>query len=110
MADPFTSDKDWHLTVKLDLAHLEWRCVPMTHEIADKTAVLRKLFGTLPIRYASGLYDAFVPAHVVHEPDETMIQDRDFLFKHLLHLRVRYSLGISHSMMSLMIAPMRMTK
>ena len=92
MSNPFPRNKYRHPAVELDFTHFKWRRMPVTQEIADKTAVLRRLFGALPVRYSSGLDDGFVAAHVVHEPDETFIQNRDFLFKEVLQRCVSYSL------------------
>jgi hypothetical protein len=39
MPHVLSSDEDWHFDVKLELHHLEWRSVPVAHEVSDETSI-----------------------------------------------------------------------
>jgi hypothetical protein len=45
-----SSDVDWHLDVKLEFHHLEWRGVPVSKEISYKSPVSSGCFSPISIR------------------------------------------------------------
>src|SRR5579859_2778074 len=87
MPDPLTSHEDRELDVQFDLTHLERRRVAMPHEVVDEPGVLADLLGPGAVRHARRLHDRGVVAHVVDDPDEPVIEDRDRLVEKRLHRR-----------------------
>ena len=85
--DPLARDEDRQFTMILDLAHLKRRGMTMAHEIADKAAVFAQPASATPIRDAGGLYHRRIITHVVDDPNEAVVEDRDGLVEDLLKRR-----------------------
>src|SRR5690606_1064348 len=93
MTDPLARDEDRQLDVKLYLAHLEGRGVTVPHQIADETTILLHALGTTAIGNAGRLDDSRIVAHIVDDPDETMIQNRQRAVENLFQGRYRRTAG-----------------
>ncbi len=63
----------------LDLAHLEWRRVAVAHQVADQPGILGHPPGAAPVGDPRGLDDGAVVAHVVNDPQEAVVQHRQWL-------------------------------
>ena len=55
--------------------------MPMLDQIMDQRSVLPNRFRTFAIADASGLHDALIAAHVVHQSHKTLVQHLNFLVK-----------------------------
>ena len=49
------------------------------HEVVDEHLVLANGLGALAVRDTGGGNDAFVAAHVIHESNESLVEDGKFL-------------------------------
>jgi hypothetical protein len=63
--------------VELDLAHLERRRVRVPQQIPDEPAVLVHFLGAGAIRHPRRLHDRPVVSHVIDNPDEAVVEDRE---------------------------------
>ena len=61
----------------------------MTEEIIDQAGVLTVALGTLAVGNPRGLDDSLITAEVVHEPDESLVQNRELLVQNRLSFRNR---------------------
>ena len=77
VADPLPGHEDRELHVQLDLAHLEGGRVMVAHQVADQAGVVAGGPGAGAVGDAGGLHDGGVVAHVVDDPDEAVVEDRD---------------------------------
>ena len=85
VADPLAGNEHRQLDVKLDLAHLERRRVPVPHQIPDQPFVILHGFGAAPIADAGGLGDGSIVAHIVDDPDQPVVKNRVRGVKMTLH-------------------------
>ncbi|OQA25953.1 MAG: hypothetical protein BWY59_01561 [Verrucomicrobia bacterium ADurb.Bin345] len=87
MPDPLARDEDRQLAVKLEHDVFERRRVLVPQEVVNQDRVVPKRFRALAVGNASRLDDAAVVAHVVHEPDEAVVEDLDFLVEQFFRFR-----------------------
>ena len=87
MADPLAGHEDRQLHVKGQDHLFERRRVLVPHEVVDEGLVLPHGLGALPVQDARRRHDALVAPHVIHEPDEALVQDRELL------VQKRFSFG-----------------
>src|SRR2546423_6236921 len=87
VTDPLTSNEDWQFHMELELAHLERRGVAVAHQVVDQSGVLADLLRARAVRHPRGLDDRGIVTHVVDDPDEPMVEDRDGLIEERLHRR-----------------------
>ena len=59
----------------------------MAHEVVDESGVFADLLRPRAVRHARGLDDRRVVAHVVDDPDEPVVEDRDRLVEQGFHRR-----------------------
>ncbi len=60
--------------MELELAHLEGSGVLVPQEVADEAAVLADLLRPFAVGDARSLDHGLIAAHVVHDPDEAVVQ------------------------------------
>jgi hypothetical protein len=84
MPDPLSSHKDRQLDVELDLAHFERRGVGMPHEVADQSRILSLRSSPSAVRHSGRLHYRIIIAHVVHDPNKSVIKDRELAAKNLI--------------------------
>ena len=73
--------------MKLDLAHLERRGVPVAQQVADQPGIVAHGFRAPAVGHTRGLNDRGVVAHIVDHPDETVIEHRKGGVEHLFQPR-----------------------
>ena len=59
----------------------------MAHQIVDQPRVAADLARSLTVRHPRGLHDGRVVAHVIDDPDEAVIEDRQRLVENFLQRR-----------------------
>jgi hypothetical protein len=66
-----------------DFAHFERRRMTMAHEIVDQSGVIVLPLGAAPIRYPRSLDNRSVVAHIIDDPDETVIEYRQWFIENI---------------------------
>ena len=84
MPDPLPPAVHRHADEEFQLHHLEGRGVPMPHQVADQRAIVGDDAGALAVADPRGLDHRLVIAHDVHQADESIVQDGEFLPSQLL--------------------------
>jgi hypothetical protein len=67
--------------MKLELTHLEWRCVAVAKEVPDESAVFVHALGSRAVGHAGCLNYGGVRSHVIDNPNEAIVQDWKLLPK-----------------------------
>ena len=73
MPNPLSPNVHWNSDEEFDFGHLEGGRMSMTHEVANKGAVVGDGFCSDAVANASGLYDRIVGSHRVDKADEPVV-------------------------------------
>ena len=69
----------------------------VAQKVIDEPGIFSYRFSSGSVGNTGGLYDAFIAAHVIHEPQKSPVQNRKFPVQNLLRRRRRASSHVSPS-------------
>jgi len=77
--NPLPRNEDRHLHVKLDLRHFERSGVIVTQKVTNERAIVTHTLGPGAIRNARGLNHRVVSAHIIDDPDKSVVQNGELM-------------------------------
>ena len=89
MTHPLTRHKNRHFDVQLDATHLKRRAVTMLEQIMNETSIITQRFCSRAIRDTRRLHNGSIIAHVINNPQKTMIENLKRLTQNRIQQRRR---------------------